>query len=48
VILMPHVAAFTNEAQDRVTRAICEDVARVLEGKPAINAVNRIRAVNRM
>jgi D-3-phosphoglycerate dehydrogenase len=48
VILMPHVAAFTNEAQDRVTRAICEDVARVLEGKPAINAVNRIQAVNRM
>ena len=48
VILLPHVAAFTNEAQDRVTRAICEDVARVLEGKPAINAVNRIRAVNRM
>jgi D-3-phosphoglycerate dehydrogenase / 2-oxoglutarate reductase len=42
VILMPHVAAFTHEAQDRVTRAICEDVARVLEGKPAINAVNRI------
>jgi phosphoglycerate dehydrogenase-like enzyme len=48
VILLPHVAAFTNEAQDRVTRAICEDVARVLEGKPAINAVNRIQAVNRM
>jgi D-3-phosphoglycerate dehydrogenase / 2-oxoglutarate reductase len=42
VILTPHVAAFTNEAQDRVTRAICEDVARVLEGRPAINAVNRI------
>jgi D-3-phosphoglycerate dehydrogenase / 2-oxoglutarate reductase len=42
VILMPHVAAFTHEAQDRVTQAICEDVARVLEGKPAINAVNRI------
>jgi D-3-phosphoglycerate dehydrogenase len=48
VILMPHVAAFTNEAQDRVTRAICEDVTRVLEGKPAINAVNRIQAVNRI
>jgi D-3-phosphoglycerate dehydrogenase / 2-oxoglutarate reductase len=39
VILTPHVAAFTLEAQDRVTRAVCEDVARVLEGKPAINAV---------
>lgn len=39
VILTPHIAAFTHEAQDRVTRAICEDVARVLDGKPAINAV---------
>jgi D-3-phosphoglycerate dehydrogenase / 2-oxoglutarate reductase len=39
VILTPHVAAFTREAQGRVTRAICEDVARVLDGKPAINAV---------
>jgi phosphoglycerate dehydrogenase-like enzyme len=39
VILTPHIAAFTREAQDRVTRAICEDVARVLDGKPALNAV---------
>ncbi len=39
VILMPHIAAFTREAQARVTTAICEDVARVLDGKPAINAV---------
>lgn len=39
VILTPHIAAFTREAQDRVTRAICDDVARVLDGKPAINAV---------
>jgi D-3-phosphoglycerate dehydrogenase / 2-oxoglutarate reductase len=39
VILTPHIAAFTREAQDRVTRAICEDVARVLDGKRAINAV---------
>ncbi len=39
VILMPHIAAFTREAQVRVTTAICEDVARVLDGKPAINAV---------
>jgi D-3-phosphoglycerate dehydrogenase len=41
VILTPHIAAFTHEAQDRVTTAVCEDVARVLEGKPAINAVHR-------
>lgn len=39
VILTPHIAAFTHDAQDRVTRAVCEDVARVLDGKPAINAV---------
>ena len=41
VILLPHIAAFTREAQDRVTAAVCEDAARVLEGKPAINAVKR-------
>lgn len=39
VILTPHIAAFTREAQDRVARAVCEDVARVLDGKPAINPV---------
>ena len=42
LILTPHVGAFTQEAQDRVTRAICEDVARVLDGKPAQNAVNKL------
>lgn len=40
VILMPHVGAFTREAQERVTKAVCADVARVLDGKPALNAVN--------
>ncbi len=39
VILTPHVAALTVEAQERVTRAICDDVSRVLDGKPARNAV---------
>ena len=39
VLLMPHVGAWTREAQDRVSTAVCEDVARVLNGKPAINAV---------
>jgi D-3-phosphoglycerate dehydrogenase / 2-oxoglutarate reductase len=38
-LLMPHIAALTHEAQARVTRAICEDVARVLDGKPPLNAV---------
>jgi len=40
VLLTPHIAAFTREAQERVTTAICEDVARVLEGRAALNAVN--------
>ena len=42
LILTPHVAAFTHEAQNRVTKAICEDIARVLDGKPAQNPVNRV------
>jgi len=39
VLLTPHIAALTAEAQDRVTTAICEDVARVLDGKDPLNAV---------
>ncbi len=39
VLLMPHIAALTREAQARVTRAICEDVARVLDGQLPLNAV---------
>ena len=38
VILTPHIAAFTHEGQERVTRAVCEDIARVLEGKSPKNA----------
>lgn len=41
VILTPHIAAFTHEAQDRVTRAVCEDVARVLDGKSPQYPANR-------
>ena len=41
VILTPHIAAFTREAQNRVTRAVCDDVARLLEGKPAKNAATK-------
>ncbi|MCA9016353.1 MAG: hydroxyacid dehydrogenase [Planctomycetaceae bacterium] len=37
VILTPHIAAFTVEAQDRVVDSVCEDVRLVLSGKPAIN-----------
>jgi D-3-phosphoglycerate dehydrogenase len=39
ILLTPHIAALTYEAQDRVTTAICEDVARVLDGKQPLNAV---------
>jgi len=48
VVLLPHIAAFTHEAQDRVTSAICEDVARVLDGKPAVNAVKRTTPMPRV
>jgi D-3-phosphoglycerate dehydrogenase len=48
LILTPHVAAFTNEAQDRVTRAICDDIIRVLDGKPAQNPVNQVRVGQRI
>jgi D-3-phosphoglycerate dehydrogenase len=40
VILTPHIAAFTREAQDRVVAAVCQDVAAVLEGRPARNFAN--------
>ena len=40
VILTPHIAAFTREAQDRVVAAVCQDVAAVLGGGAAKNFVN--------
>jgi D-3-phosphoglycerate dehydrogenase len=40
VILTPHVAAFTAEAQDRVVTCVCRDVAAVLRGEPARNFFN--------
>jgi D-3-phosphoglycerate dehydrogenase len=40
VILTPHIGAFTVEAQHRVEAAVCRDVMAVLNGSPAINAVN--------
>jgi D-3-phosphoglycerate dehydrogenase len=42
VILTPHIAGFTIEALNRVIRTVCEDVARVLEGKQPYNAVNSL------
>lgn len=43
VLLMPHIAALTQEAQARVTRAICDDVSRVLDGKAPLNSIIRPR-----
>jgi D-3-phosphoglycerate dehydrogenase len=40
VLLTPHVAAFTREAQDRVVESLTEDVDRVLSGKPALRFAN--------
>lgn len=44
VILTPHIAAFTHEAQERVVRTVCDDVTRVLEGNPARNAATLFSA----
>ena len=44
VILTPHIAAFTHEAQARVTAAVCQDVTAVLQGKPATHYANFARA----
>jgi D-3-phosphoglycerate dehydrogenase len=40
VILTPHIAAFTEEAQHRVVASVCRDVAAVLRGEPAEGYVN--------
>ena len=40
VILTPHIAAMTKEAQERVIAAVCQDVSAVLGGGAAKNFVN--------
>lgn len=40
VILTPHIAALTREAQERVVSAVCTDVERVLSGGAARNFAN--------
>jgi D-3-phosphoglycerate dehydrogenase len=40
VILLPHIAAFTNEGQTRVVTSVCKDVAAILNGQPAKNFFN--------
>jgi D-3-phosphoglycerate dehydrogenase len=43
VLLTPHIAAFTTEAQDRVVAAVCRDVAAVLRGEEAQGCFNFAR-----
>ncbi len=40
VILTPHTAGLTYEAQEKVVSAVAEDVERVLTGRPALRFVN--------
>jgi len=40
ILLTPHVAAFTVEAQDKVQESLAEDVDRILEGRPALRFAN--------
>ncbi|NUQ63795.1 MAG: hydroxyacid dehydrogenase [Pirellulales bacterium] len=40
VILLPHIGAFTHEAQHRVVASVCRDVQAVLGGGRAINYFN--------
>jgi len=40
VILTPHIASFTVEAQSRTFDAVCSDVDRVLRGESALHFVN--------
>jgi phosphoglycerate dehydrogenase-like enzyme len=40
VILTPHIASFTVEAQTRTFEAVCADLSRVLRGQPAVSFVN--------
>ena len=40
VILTPHIAAFTEEAQHRVVEAVSRDVRAVLRGDPAVGYFN--------
>jgi D-3-phosphoglycerate dehydrogenase len=40
VVLTPHTAGLTHEAQEKVVDAVAEDVDRVLSGNPALRYVN--------
>jgi D-3-phosphoglycerate dehydrogenase len=40
VILTPHIASFTREAQARTAEAVAADIDRILRNEPAVNFVN--------
>jgi len=40
VILTPHIASFSTEAQTRTVGAVAADIDRLLRGEPAVNFVN--------
>ncbi len=43
VILTPHIASFTTEAQTRTYEAVASDIERLLNGESAVNFVNMPR-----
>jgi D-3-phosphoglycerate dehydrogenase/(S)-sulfolactate dehydrogenase len=43
VVLSPHVAGLTNESQEAISAALASDIAAVLDGMPASNAVGAHR-----
>jgi D-3-phosphoglycerate dehydrogenase len=43
VILTPHIAAFTLEAQARTFESVCDDLTRLFRGEAAVNFVNLSR-----
>ena len=47
VILTPHIASFTHEAQARTAEAVATDIDRILRGEPAVNFVNFSQPRNR-
>jgi D-3-phosphoglycerate dehydrogenase len=40
VLLTPHMAGYSREANERISTSAAEDVARVLTGRPPLNALN--------
>lgn len=47
VLLTPHIAAFTDQAQDRVLSAVCRDLTAVLDGRPPLHPAPPIRSGDR-